>query len=175
MMSYLRDWWNSIWRWHQKRHQSCASVAFIHRSNRILSSWGSAYTGTPIFKGEARVRRITAAKKHKAALASYYQWIKANRHKRLNKLIPALNRKVQGFRNYFALSGNSRSVSRVYDHILNSLYKWLNRRSQRKSFTWQGMKRMLKHFGFQSMRVRKPRTTVDWYYEKRRALHGQRY
>lgn len=125
------------------------------------------------FKGEARVRRETSPKKHKTALAMFYQWIKENRHKRLDKLIPALNRKVQGFRNYFALSGNSRSVGRIFDHILESLYKWLNRRSQRKSFTWGGMKRMLNHFGFQSMRVRKPRVSVDWYYERAGALHGR--
>ena len=115
------------------------------------------------FKGEQRVRRKTSPKKHKAALVNFYSWIKVNRHKRLEHLIPELNRKVQGFRNYFALSGNSLSVGKIFDHVLESLYKWLNRRSQRRSYTWQGMKRMLQHFGFQSMRVRKPRVVVDWY------------
>lgn len=115
------------------------------------------------FKGEQRVRRKTAPKKHRAALSHFCDWIKVNRHKRLDRLIPELNRKVQGFRNYFALTGNSVSVGRVFDHVLKSLYKWLNRRSQRRSYGWQGMKRMLKHFGFQSMRVRKPRVVVDWY------------
>lgn len=125
------------------------------------------------FKGEARVRRETSRKKHRAALAMFYSWIKENRHKRLNRLIPELNRKVQGFRNYFALSGNSRSVGRIFDHILESLYKWLNRRSQRRSFTWSGMKSMLNHFGFRSMRVRKLRVVVDWYDERACVLHGQ--
>lgn len=124
------------------------------------------------FGGEARIRRVTSPKKHRSALTEFYHWIKLNRHRRLNRLIPALNQKVQGFRNYFALSGNSRSVSKVFDHILKSLYKWLNRRSQRKSFTWAGMKCMLDHFGFQSMNVRKPRVMVDWYYERACALHG---
>ena len=115
------------------------------------------------FGGEARLRRMTAPKKHRAALAHFYTWIKENRHKRLERFVPELNRKVQGFRNYFALSGNSRSVSRIFDHILESLYKWLNRRSQRKSYTWFGMKKMLRHYQFQVMRVRKPRVAVDWY------------
>lgn len=115
------------------------------------------------FSGEARVRRNTAPAKHKAALANFYLWIKENRHKRLERLIPELNRKVQGFRNYFALAGNSRSVSRIFDHILKSLYKWLNRRSQRKSYTWFGMKKMLRHYKFQVMRVRKVQVAFDWY------------
>lgn len=125
------------------------------------------------YKGEARVRRETSPKKHRAALRAFYSWIKEHRHKRLNQLIPRLNRKVQGFRNYFALSGNSRSVGRIFDYILESLYKWLNRRSQRKSFTWNGLKSMLKHFGFQPMRVRKPRVVVDWYDERACVLRGQ--
>jgi hypothetical protein len=31
---------------------------------------------------------------------------------------------------------------------------------------------MLKHFGFQPMRVRKSIVIVDWYYERASALHG---
>ena len=115
------------------------------------------------FKGEPRLRRKTAPKKHRAALKDFADWIKANRHKRLERLIPMLNRKVVGFCNYFGLSGNSLSVGRIFDRILDSLYKWLNRRSQRRSFTWAGMKAMLKHFGLRPMRVRKPTVIVDWY------------
>jgi hypothetical protein len=77
--------------------------------------------------------------------------------------MPQLKRKVIGFRNYFGLPDNSLSVSRIYDHILRSLYKWLNRRSQRRSFTWQGMKEMLGYFGVQPMRVSKRQLAVDWY------------
>ncbi len=88
------------------------------------------------YAGEPRLRRKTAPKKHKACLKEFYQWIKDNRHKRLNHLIPQLKRKIDGFRNYFALPDNSLSVSRIFSHILTSLHKWLNRRSQKRSFTW---------------------------------------
>lgn len=115
------------------------------------------------FSGKPRLRRKTAPKKHKAALQHFTQWIKLNRHKRLNRLIPMLKRKVVGFGNYFGLVDNSLSVGRVFDRILESLYKWLNRRSQRRSFTWSGMKAMLRHYGFQSIRVRKLNVQVDWY------------
>lgn len=115
------------------------------------------------FKGEPRLRRKTAPKKHKTTLQGFYQWIKANRHRRLDHWLPELKRKLAGFRNYFALPDNSLSVGRIYGHILKSLYTWLNRRSGRKSYTWQGMKDMLRYFGIQSMRVRKRPITVDWY------------
>ncbi len=115
------------------------------------------------FSGEPRLRRKTTPKKHKAALQHFSDWIKVHRHKRLNRLIPMLKRKVVGFGNYFGLADNSMSVSRIFDHILESLYKWLNRRSQRRSFTWAGMKEMLRHYGLRSIRVRKLTVQVDWY------------
>lgn len=115
------------------------------------------------YKGEPRLRRKTAPKKHKTTLHSFRQWIKENRHLRLDRLLPALNRKIVGFRNYFALPDNSLSVSRIFNEILHSLYKWLNRRSGRRSYTWSGMKEMLRYYGIQSMRVSKRYIAVDWY------------
>lgn len=115
------------------------------------------------FGGDPRLRRKTAPKKHKATLKAFYHWIKGNRHKRLDHLMPMLKRKIEGFGNYFALPDNSLSVSRVYDHILHSLFKWLNRRSQRRSFNWQGLKDMLRYFQIESMKVKKRHLAVDWY------------
>lgn len=114
-------------------------------------------------KGAPRLRRRTASKKHRDSLQGFYHWIKSNRHRRLNLLMPELKRRMIGFRNYFGLPDNSWSVSQMYTHILNSLYKWLNRRSQRRSFTWAGLKAMLKDFGIEPMKVSKRCIAVDWY------------
>lgn len=114
-------------------------------------------------KGEPRLRQRTAAKKHKATLSELYSWIKQNRSKRLNRFMPQLKRKLAGFSNYFGLPDNSRSVSAVYNFVLHSLYKWLNRRSQRRSFNWRGFKEMLRYFQIKPLRVTKRPVMVDWY------------
>jgi len=114
-------------------------------------------------KGESRLRRRTSGKKHKSIRQEFYIWIKQNRSKRLNLFMPALKRKLMGFRNYFALPDNSRSVSDIYDFVLHSLYKWLNRRSQKKSFNWLGFNDVLRHFQIEPLRVSKRHVTVDWY------------
>lgn len=114
-------------------------------------------------RGEARLRRKTAPSEHKAALQALYDWIKRHRHRRLSTLIPDLRRKLMGLWNYFALIDNGASVWKVFDHVLKSLHKWLNRRSQRRSFTWMGMKQMLRHFGVGPPRVRKLEFAVQWY------------
>jgi group II intron reverse transcriptase/maturase len=114
-------------------------------------------------KGEPRLRRITAIKKHRATLKELYLWIKLNRSRRLNHLMPQLRRKLVGFGNYFGLVDNSRSVSNVYNFVLHTLYKWLNRRSQRHSFNWRGFKDMLRYYQIQPLRVSKRYIIVDWY------------
>jgi len=114
-------------------------------------------------QGKPRMRQRTAPKKQKVALSEYYQWIKMNRSKPLWEMLPILKRKLTGFRNYFGLPDNSRSLSQLYHHVIGSLYKWLNRRSQRKSYNWCNFKDMLRYFRIAPMRVSKRTVVVDWY------------
>lgn len=119
--------------------------------------WGKDHQGEP------RLKRVTSRKKHKTMLSELYQWIKQKRSKRLNILMPMLKRKLVGIQNYFGLPDNSKSISRIYNFVLHTLYKWLNRRSQRHSFNWHGFKDMLGYFQIKPLRVSKRLITVDWY------------
>ena len=114
-------------------------------------------------QGKARLRRRTARKKLHTTLNEYYQWNKLKRHSRLSNWLPSLKRKLMGFRNYFGLPDNSRSVSKLYDHVLHSLFKWLNRRSGRKSYNWCNFKKMLDYFHIEPLKVSKRLVKVDWY------------
>ena len=114
-------------------------------------------------KGKRRLRRRTAAKKQKATMSEYYQWIKAKRSIKLREWLPQLKRKLMGFRNYFGLPDNSRSLSRLYNYVLHSLYKWLNRRSGRRSYNWSSFKKMLEYFQIESPKVSSRNIIVDWY------------
>ena len=109
------------------------------------------------------VRRYTAPKKLKAAMSEFYQWIKYNRSRPLKETMPILKRKLMGFQNYFGLPDNSRSLSRLSHYISRSLYKWLNRRSQRRSYNWSSFKDMLGYFKIEPLKVSKRSIPVDWY------------
>ena len=119
--------------------------------------WGTDAMGKP------RLRRRTGAKKQKATLSEYYQWIKAKRSFKLRDWLPQLKRKLTGFRNYFGLPDNSRSLANLYDYVLHNLYKWLNRRSGRKSYNWRNFKKMIEYFNIESIKVSKRNILVDWY------------
>jgi RNA-directed DNA polymerase len=45
-------------------------------------------------------------------------------------------RHLQGHIQYYGVSGNFRSVQRYLHYARRLLFKWLNRRSQRRSVTW---------------------------------------
>lgn len=99
-------------------------------------------------KGIPRVWRRTARKKLKAGIKACREWVKTHRHLPLKELIPKMIRKVRGHYNYFRAVGNINSLWIFYREALSTLYKWLNRRSQRRSLTWPGLKRMLDAYNF---------------------------
>lgn len=50
---------------------------------------------------------------------------------------PILKSKLIGHYNYFGISGNFRSIKQFYYRVIRMVFKWINRRSQKKSMTWE--------------------------------------
>jgi len=47
-----------------------------------------------------------------------------------------LTLKIRGHYLYYGIGGNSSSIQRFYQIVRKLIFKWLNRRSQKKSFSW---------------------------------------
>ena len=62
---------------------------------------------------------------------------------RTPELIDKLTQKLRGHYNYFGVLGNMGDLNQIYNHVVELLYKWLNRRSGRKSMTWVQLKRVI--------------------------------
>ncbi|MBU4312180.1 MAG: hypothetical protein KJ706_05645 [Candidatus Omnitrophica bacterium] len=56
-----------------------------------------------------------------------------------------LGRKLIGHYNYYGISGNMPQIRKFYQRILSLVYKWINRRSQKKSYNWEQFCRFLKY------------------------------
>lgn len=104
-------------------------------------SWGTSRKGKPI------VKRRTATKKLLGAIGGFTEWIKKQRHSKLKNLMATLKKKLQGYWNYYGVIGNSKRLGQYYYQVSRILFKWLNRRSQKKSFTWNSFNRLLQRFG----------------------------
>jgi group II intron reverse transcriptase/maturase len=97
-------------------------------------------------KGKDHLKRRTARKKLRSALKRFTAWCKENRHLRLSVLFKRLNTKLRGYYNYYGVHGNAASLKEFFNSAMRMLLKWLNRRSQRHSYTWQGYKEVLERF-----------------------------
>jgi len=91
-------------------------------------------------RGKFRVKRRTSRKKYKAALTRMKQWIKGNRNAPLPTLVEALRAKLIGYYRYYGITDNYPKLSQYLYEVKRLLYKWLNRRSQRKGFSWDKFK-----------------------------------
>lgn len=131
---------------------------------RCFGFLGFEYYWSRDRQGAERLRCRTSTKKQRQLMNTLYRWIKFNRHQRLTLLLPELKRKLVGLANYFGLPDNSRSLNRIYRHVVRGLHKWLNRRSQRHSYTWSGLKVLLLQYAIKPMRVwKRSHVIVDWY------------
>ena len=108
--------------------------------------------------GKFRVKRKTAGKKLSSKLKEMNLWMKNNRHLRLKDLFFQLNLKLRGHYQYYGITDNSPSLAKFADRTSQLLYKWLNRRSQKRSYTWEGFNQLRKIFP-----LAKPRIYVNIY------------
>ena len=63
---------------------------------------------------------------------------------KIRGLLKRLKRKLGGYWNHYGVSGNMESVNKFWREVVRALYKWLNERSQRKSYTWSQLYEPLK-------------------------------
>ena len=104
-------------------------------------------------KGFAIVKRRTSRKKLRGAVERFTEWIREQRHQKLGELMKTVARKHQGHWNYYGLIGNSKSLSDYRTLTLRELFKWLNRRSQRRSYTWRRFNKLLRRFAVPLPRI----------------------
>jgi len=96
-------------------------------------------------KGKFRVKRKTDVKKFRAKAKAFKVWIKAVRNINLmSELFIEVKPKLLGHYAYYGITDNSVMIRNYYDIVVKLLFKWLNRRSQRKSFSFTTFKLYLR-------------------------------
>lgn len=98
-------------------------------------------------KGKDYITKRTSPKKMTKSLKAFKTWCKENRNNRIRKIVDMVNSKLRGYFNYYGLRGNSKSINIFYKIANEILYKWLNRRSQRKSFNFKEFNEKMKYYG----------------------------
>ena len=93
--------------------------------------------------GKFRVKRKTSKKKFAKKSKEIYRKIGEMRLMKTGDIIFKLNQILTGHYHYYGITDNYDSLKRFRYVVLKSLIYWLNRRSQKKSYTWQGFLDMI--------------------------------
>lgn len=88
----------------------------------------------------------TSKKKFKQKVKAMKVWLYENRDIRVKELMEKLRIKLLGHYRYYGVSHNNTMISTFRDRTLEYLLKILNRRSNRKSYNWEGFNEMLKYY-----------------------------
>ena len=94
--------------------------------------------------GWFRVKRKTSKKKFSKKSKEVNVLIKEMRPLPLEEIIKKLNQILVGYFHYYGITDNTRSIRKFHHVVKRRLFYWLNRRSQRRSYTWEGFIEMLK-------------------------------
>ena len=87
-------------------------------------------------RGKVRLKRKTSTKRLRRAIVAINQWLRPERNERkLPELWQAVGRMRRGHFNDFGVTDNSRALYRFEHAVRQRLCTWLNRRSQRRSFS----------------------------------------
>lgn len=105
-------------------------------------------------KGKFRVKRKSSRKKMNAKLKSYKEWLKTHRIMDIKDIMARLNRSLHGYYNYYCITDNTKSVETFLYRVKQLLFKWMNRRSQRKSFTWDKFNLFLSKYPLPNPRIK---------------------
>jgi len=117
--------------------------------------WGKDRAGKP------HLKRRTSRKKLRNSLKQFTEWCKVECRYRHRDLFRELNAKLRGYYNYYGVHGNYASLNQFYNSAMRILFKWLNRRSQRRSYNWTGFRELLQYFQVEQPRiVGRPKTRM---------------
>ena len=73
-------------------------------------------------------------------------WLYENRDIKVKDLMKKLSIKLIGHYRYYGISYNSKMLANFRQRTIEYLFKVLNRRSNRRSYNWEGFTEMLRYY-----------------------------
>jgi group II intron reverse transcriptase/maturase len=98
-------------------------------------------------RGKDIIRLWTSPKKQRKIIQDLKEWFTKHKSKRLWWILGMVKAKLRGLYNYFGVIGNSYKLQEMYILYKETLFRLLNRRSQRKSFNKKTFRYILDQHG----------------------------
>jgi RNA-directed DNA polymerase len=97
-------------------------------------------------KGSFKLGLRTSGVRYRQKVKELNQWLRSVRSSvELSEWWEGLRVRLVGRYRYYGVSGNSRKLNAFYDRALKLAYKWINKRSQKRSCNWEQFHGYLRH------------------------------
>ena len=107
-------------------------------------------------EGYFKVKRRTSRKKLGQSLRALTDWARKARHVlKKGQMLRVARMKVMGHLSYYAITDNLERCNYYVYRATRIVFKWLNRKSQRKAYTWEGFEQALARVDWPTARLRK--------------------
>jgi len=160
-LHYVLDLWFS----HRVRQQ-CRGQAYYFRFADDFVACFQYKSGAAAFRqklaervqefGYFKVKRRTSRKKLGQSLRKFTDWARTARTVlRKGEMLRQARTRVNGYLNYYAITDNSDRCSYYVYCVERILFKWLNRKSQRRAYTWPSFRQALACIDWPTGNIRK--------------------
>jgi RNA-directed DNA polymerase len=113
--------------------------------------WGKSRKGVIIPKLK------TSGKTMRKKLVKVEEWCKTTRNKvKLKEMWRTFTAKLRGHAQYYGVSFNSERMQKFFWESTKIFFKWINRRSQKKSFTWEQFGKFKERFPLPKIKICHP-------------------
>jgi len=96
--------------------------------------------------GRFKLGTKTSSKKMRKSLKTMNIYLKRVRNIKAEDIWKQLKAKLTGHYNYYGISGNFPSINYFHYRTIQLTYKWFNRRSQKRSFSWERFNQYLSRY-----------------------------
>jgi RNA-directed DNA polymerase len=90
------------------------------------------------------IKQKTATDRFSRAITRIGRWCREHRHAPVSEQHRALEQKLRGHYGYYGITGNSYGLSAFLSEVKRRWCYWLNRRSDRRPWTWERFTRYLR-------------------------------
>lgn len=109
------------------------------------------FLGLTFYCGESRkgtfvVKAKTSGKKYRMKIKELKKWLRGRLTKPVRETMEKLNRKLSGHYRYYGVTYNIPMLKKYHYNATKLLYGMMNRRSQKRSYNWEGFREMLKYY-----------------------------
>jgi RNA-directed DNA polymerase len=104
-------------------------------------------------RGRWVVKRKTASDRFTRALRRLNLWCRQHRHAPVAWQHAELLRKLHGHRDYYGITGNSRSLNSLLHRVKRIWRKWLSRRSHESNLIWERFNLLLERYPLPNLRA----------------------